>query len=83
MTITQAEFRGLLERLQENAPTNPHAVSRWLDSHEKEVLLLLSHKGLEFTADFLGIMAYTLKKWRERRRRRKERMKALEVVRHA
>lgn len=82
MTITRAEFRGLLERVQDNAPSNPHTVSRWLDAHERDVLRLLSHKGPELTADFLGIMAYTLEKWRERRRRRKERMKALEVVRH-
>ena len=80
MTVTRAEFRGLLKRIQEDAPSNHHTVSRWLDVHERDVLRLLSHKGPELTADFLGIRPYTLEKWRERRRRRKERMKALEVA---
>lgn len=84
---TQAEFHGALARLQDNPSESRYRVSAWLDANERDVLVLLGRNGnssyecIAITADLLGINRRTLETWRYLRRKRKQEMKAMEVVR--
>lgn len=74
---TRADILGALARLQDNPPANPVKPSSWLDRNEGDVLLLLGSKGVRMTADLIGIQEERLGDWRYRRRKRKEKRKAL------
>lgn len=74
----RAEIHGALERLQDGVPPGSRAIAPWLSANERDALILLEDKGLQLTADLLGITPDALGSWRRRRRQRKERLRALE-----
>lgn len=63
MTTSTAEA---LARLQDNPRASTETRSQWLDAHKEDVLFLIQERGVNITADLLGMAHSTLSSWRTR-----------------